>query len=228
MDILAQLRQDLYGENFDYKSLKYTNMFGSDLKTAYIKKPHINEVIKKYQNNEELNLDNFPLDESVELTTIYFVLSLRKIKTLEDQLDFLDKKVRFAKSWAITDTIQQSLKKLDRNLVDKHIKKWSKSNFEYEKRFAYIIAMKFYQENDVKNYLEMIDDDQRYYVLMAEAWLLATLAITHKDEVMTLLRNIAKQNPTLTRKTIQKICDSFRIEVQDKEEFKKIRLLISD
>ena len=228
MDILAQLKQDLYGKKFDYKSLKYTNMFGPDLKTAYIKKPHVNEVIKKYQNNEELSLDNFPLDESVELTTIYFVLSLIKIKTLKDQLDFLDKKVRFAKSWAITDTIQQSLKKLDRNLVDKHIKKWSKSNFEYEKRFAYIIAMKFYKENDVKNYLEMIDDDQRYYVLMAEAWLLATLAITHKDEVMALLRNIAKQNPTLTRKTIQKICDSFRIQVQDKEEFKKIRLLISD
>ena len=86
--------------------------------------------------------------------------------------------------------------------------------------------MKFYKDDDIKIFLDAVDNDDRYYVMMAEAWFLATAAITHKNEVLNLLK-LDKYSATLRRKTISKISDSFRISENDTKEFKQIRSLIA-
>ena len=57
--------------------------------------------------------------------------------------------------------------------------------------------------------------------MMAEAWFLATLAISFPDEVFSFLKQIT--DTTLMRKTISKICDSYRIPEKEKDRFKSLR-----
>ena len=56
---------------------------------------------------------------------------------------------------------------------------------------------------------------------MAEAWLLATVAIKHSDFVYDLLKNM--NDVALKKKTISKMNESFRISKEDKERFKALR-----
>ena len=58
-------------------------------------------------------------------------------------------------------------------------------------------------------------------VMMAEAWLLATVAIKHSDFVYGLLKDM--DDETLKKKTISKINESFRISKEDKKRFKLLR-----
>ena len=57
--------------------------------------------------------------------------------------------------------------------------------------------------------------------MMAEAWLLATIAITFPDEIYQFLSST--KDIALKRKTISKMCDSFRISQDTKEKFKQLR-----
>jgi 3-methyladenine DNA glycosylase AlkD len=58
-------------------------------------------------------------------------------------------------------------------------------------------------------------------IMMAEAWLLATIAISYQDEIYDYLSKC--QDQTLKRKTISKICDSFRFNEYAKNRFKSLR-----
>jgi len=226
MNPLDSIRLDLYGENYDPKGFKYTKMFGPDIKTVCLKKEPLNATINKYLDLDQEILDKIPLDETLELTTLYFVINLKRLKTYDEQMKFLDKKIKYAKSWAITDCLSQFFKKQKRDIFNLYFKKWSKSHDIYRKRFAFVNAMKFYKDDDIKIFLDAVDNDDHYYVMMAEAWFLATAAITHKNEVLNLLKQ-DKYSASLRRKTISKISDSFRISENDTKEFKQIRSLIA-
>ena len=82
--------------------------------------------------------------------------------------------------------------------------------------------MKFYKDIKVKEFEEYIFNDERYYVYMAEAWMLATFAIFDQEGVFSYL-NKEIVNIKLKRKTISKICDSYRIKEDIKEKFKALR-----
>lgn len=56
---------------------------------------------------------------------------------------------------------------------------------------------------------------------MSEAWLLATIAISYPNEVFEYLKEI--DDITLKRKTISKMCDSRRIDIKIKDQFKTLR-----
>ena len=65
-------------------------------------------------------------------------------------------------------------------------------------------------------------NDEEYYVQMAQAWLIAQLAISEPKAVYDWFPNNGlKYN--INGKAIQKICDSFRISQDWKTEFKKLR-----
>ena len=75
-----------------------------------------------------------------------------------------------------------------------------------------------------KRILDLYHNDDEYYVQMAEAWLLADLAIFNPEEV---LKFIAKKplNYNIIGKGIQKMSDSFRISDEVKQKAKELRSL---
>ena len=113
------------------------------------------------------------------------------------------------------------LKKFDFDTYISFFKKCYDSPEVYKRRLAYVLGLKHYKNKDILEILKYIRKDEDYMVMMASAWLLATIAINYPTDVFLYLENL--DDIRLKRKTISKICDSRRITSDWKEKFKKLR-----
>lgn len=197
------------------------SLSNSDYRVIGVKNPVLRQIIKDHKNDSELKTENFKLGEFLEVDFIYFGLSLTRIKTEREKLEFLLKKIKYAKSWAITDTVATYFKKLSFDEYFSFFLKTYLSKFIYERRTAYVLGLKVCKEKRILDVLNYINENEEYMVMMAEAWLLATIAITFPDEIYQFLSST--KDIALKRKTISKMCDSFRISQDTKEKFKQLR-----
>ena len=193
----------------------------SDYKVIGVKNPILRTLIKEHSKDDELVIGDFELGEYLEVDFIYFGLSLSRLKKVEDQLDFLCKNIKYAKSWAITDAVSTYIKKHSFDMYFDFFKDLYKSSYTYDRRMAFILGLKHYREKEILKILKHINTNEEYMVMMAEAWLLATVAITFPEEILVFLKEC--KDETLKRKTISKINESFRIEPNLKEHFKALR-----
>jgi 3-methyladenine DNA glycosylase AlkD len=222
MATLQEFKNALYGEGYDPSSFKESTMVGTPLKRAFLTTPHVHAVVKEYRQDRSLPLASFPLDESVELTLTYFLLSLYRLPSFLEQMAFLEKKLFAAQSWIITDTLGMALKKNVGKDFHPFYLAFTTSKETYKKRFAYVQALRYYREPDVSFFLKHLQVDEEYYVMMGQAWMLATFAINHFQEVVAFLQNKDCPLP-LKRKTISKCCDSYRLSAEEKEILKSLR-----
>ena len=114
--------------------------------------------------------------------------------------------------------INQFLKKpFDFNDTIKRAKRYVKSDKEFTKRFAYVmfISELAKDKNHHKEILSLMENDDRYYVKMAIAWLLCEL-LAYNDEVAKFIKE-SNLSTDIKRMTINKVRDSFKI----KDEVKK-------
>ena len=81
--------------------------------------------------------------------------------------------------------------------------------------------LKHYASPDIEKIAPFLRYNEEYMITMAEAWLLATIAIKNSDFVYGLLKNM--DDMVLKNKTISKMNDSFRISKEDKARFKSLR-----
>lgn len=193
----------------------------SDYLVLGVKNPILRSIIKEHKNDAELNPNDFEIGKYLEIDFIYFGLSLIRLTNTKAQLQFLKDKIRLAKSWAITDCVSTYLKKISFEDFFEFYKATYKSKCTYERRMAYILALKQYRDERVLKILPLITLNEEYMVMMAEAWFLSVLALSFEDEVFSYLKNL--DDLTLKRKTISKISDSYRFDVSSKDRFKSLR-----
>lgn len=186
-----------------------------------VKNPVLRTIIKDHKNDSELKLEDFKRGKYLEVDFVYFGLGLSRAKTIEEQLDFLERNMKNGKSWVLTDCSQTYLKKCDFRTFYDFFKKMSKSQNTYDRRFAYVFGLKFAKNPEILRIFRQISLNEEYMVMMAEAWFLATVAITFPDQVYDYLKSI--NDVILKRKTISKMCDSFRIKDEVKTKFKGLR-----
>lgn len=124
-------------------------------------------------------------------------------------------------NWAICDTFCNSLKIVNTN-PNKYFnlcKKLSLSNEEYSIRVGLIIILNYFIKEeylqDIFNILDSIISD-KYYVNMAEAWLICELYIHYPQATEKYLKN-NKVNTFTQNKAISKIRDSYRINKEEKD-----------
>ena len=197
------------------------SLSNSDYISIGVKNPLLRSLVKEHTKDKELKLNDFKLGQYLEVDFIYFGLGLCRCKDVNEQLDFLDKNISKAKSWAITDCMSTYIKKIKFEQFWKFFIKNQDSKYTYSRRMAYILALKFYKDKEVLKTLDYIKPNEVYMVMMAEAWLMATIAICYPDEIFDYL---SKTNDLiLKRKTISKICDSYRFDEVTKERFKSLR-----
>ena len=197
------------------------SLSNSDYISIGVKNPLLRHLIKEEKEDQDLKLSDFNLGRYLEIDFIYFGLALVRAKNLSDQLEFLEENIKYAKSWAITDSIQTYLKKSDFDSFLTFFKKLYKSKYTFDRRFCYIFALKHWKNPRILEIFPLISTNEEYMVMMAEAWLLATVAIDFPDEVFDFLKRV--DDITLKRKTISKMNDSFRISGDQKKRFKSLR-----
>lgn len=217
--------QELEKYLFKISDEKFANFSKSLSNSEYIsigvKNPILRSIIKEHIKDEDLRLEDFKLGQYLEVDFIYFGLALSRINNVKEQLDFLKQNIFKAKSWAITDCVTTYIKKLTfDDYWDFFLMKYD-SIYTYDRRTAYVLGLKLYKEEKVLNVLSKMKNNEEYMVMMAEAWLLSTIAINYPDEVYDYLKKC--EDIKLVRKSISKINESFRFDEKTKNKFKALR-----
>ena len=210
---------------FDISDQKFASFSKSLSNSEYIsigvKNPVLKSIVKDHVSDKDLILEDFQLGKYLEVDYCYFALSLSRLTTIDEQLEFLSNNIYKAKSWAVTDCLSSYMKKMPFEKYWDFFLKNNDSPYTFTRRMSYVLGLKCYKDKRILRTLPYIQKDEEYMVMMAEAWLLATVAICYEDEIFDYLSKC--EEITLKRKTISKICDSFRFSEESKQRFKTLR-----
>lgn len=131
-------------------------------------------------------------------------------------------------SWAINDTFCPTIKvkKEELEKMWKFILPYLDSENEFEVRFAVIMMLDNYIIDDyVDDVIKKLDkvNNEGYYAKMAVAWTMAEIGIKYNEKAMKYLKGKNHLDKFTFNKTLQKMRESYRINLNQKEELKKIK-----
>ncbi len=131
-------------------------------------------------------------------------------------------------NWAICDTFCAGLK-----ITNKHkkemwdfIQKYLKSTKEFEIRFAVVMILNYYIEEEyIEKIFKIFDSitSNEYYVQMAVAWAIAELLIKFYDDTLEYLKR-ADLDKFTYNKALQKAIESYRITEEQKTILRKMKI----
>ena len=185
-----------------------------------VRLPELRKIGKALSNND------FEWDYYEEIMLHGFYISYAKLP-FGERLALLDAFVPKIDNWAVCDCVCSTLKFVNKNKAEflEYLKKYMNSDREYEIRFAAVILMDYYIDDEyvdfTVNYLKGISSEY-YYVNMAAAWALSVVFVKYMDKVMPLIESgcLTKE---IHNMTISKIRDSFRVDKEDKAYLKTLR-----
>ena len=142
-------------------------------------------------------------------------------------LKYVEKYVPKIYNWAICDTFCAGLKitKKYKKEMWEFIQKYLKSDKEFEIRFAIVMILDYYiDEQYLQKDFEIFEQikNECYYVKMAIAWAISICLINYYDETIKYLKQCKLDNWTYN-KSIQKAIESYRISDDKKEFLRKLK-----
>lgn len=165
--------------------------------------------------------------EKQEYHRTYFQVSLGNLKCFEEQFLFIENNFHLLQDWWHVDQLQQFIKKdLTFDYTYLKAQEYIKSKMPFVRRWAYVIFMPTLVK-DVNNFdklVSLLKEDNEYYVIMAEAWLISYMGMFHPERTLKYIEK-CPLSYNIIGKAIQKICDSYRVSNDYKEKFKKLRKL---
>lgn len=216
---------------FEKQDLKYRE-FHSSLcpnidKIIGVRIPELRKMAKEIAMTDYQEFLKNALNEYYEELVLQgLVIGYAKI-SIEETFKYLKIFVPKINSWAVCDTTCSNLKitKKYMNEMWEFLEQYINSNNEYEIRFALVMYLNYYLTEEYTDLiLEKIDKitNKEYYVQMAIAWLVSFAYIKQKEktEKYLLKNNLDKFTHN---KSIQKICESYRVSNEDKEKLKKYK-----
>ena len=148
-------------------------------------------------------------------------LVISYIKEVDLCVKYFNKFINKIDNWAICDTCISSMKIVNKNkeLFLKQIKKYIESKNEYVVRVGVVLLLNYYIEDSyIDLVFDIIDSINRedYYINMAIAWLVSVCFVKYRNKTFKYL-NDNKLNRFTYNKSIQKIIESYRVSLEDKE-----------
>lgn len=175
------------------------------------------EIVKDGNIEEYLN---GALDKSYEEILLQaMVLGLWKT-SIENFEKYLRKFIPKINSWAVCDVSVAGFKITKKNMeyMWNIVKKYLKSDKEFELRFAIVMILDFYiTEEYIEKVLKILSGikHEGYYVKMAIAWALQVAFVKFPIQTMELLKN-NKIDKWTYNKALQKITESYRVDEKTK------------
>ena len=186
---------------------------------------HLDGLIRDYVRRKA---DPGPLRPHIlthqQLHRIYFYTALKQMKTPEERMAFIHRNLLFS-DWWHTDQLISFVADLDFDLALDHARKYMASGDPFIRRWGYVLFISRLGRGRAEDLLPLTRDDSHYYVQMAQAWLIAELAIFQPEYVHGWLAACGLKY-SITGKAVQKICDSFRVSDEWKEAFRSLRPLL--
>lgn len=182
----------------------------------------VDKLISKYVR-EKANvscLRPYILEEQ-DLHRIYFYVSLKQMKKMDDRVAFINDNLLFT-DWWHTDQLIKFVADMDFSTALELAREYTIHSDPFIRRWGYVMFISRLCRGHADEILPLCHNDDEYYVQMAEAWLIAELVVYEPGAVYNWLPG-SNLSYTINGKAIQKICDSFRISDEWKEKFKGLR-----
>lgn len=213
-------------QDLEYKKF-HEKLFQIKPNLIGIRVPLLKKIAKEIAKTDyDLFLNEIKHDYVEEIMLHGFVIGYLKVD-FKEITKYLDQFLIYNNNWAINDTTCANLKTFNINQKDgyTYIINLINSNKNWNIRFGLVLLLDYYiNDQYIDKILEIsinIKSDE-YYVKMANAWLLSKCYIYYKDKTFKYLKSGYLDEFTF-KKTISKICDSYRVDKKDKEHLKKIR-----
>lgn len=180
------------------------------------------------KNNWEAYLNN-PYNEYYEEIMIEG-LTIGYIKTdINTGLKYIKRFIPKIDNWAICDSFCNNLKFTKKNLneVWEFISTYLSSNKEFELRFAIVMMLHYYiNEEYIDRVLHILNDinHEGYYVKMAVAWAISFAYIKFPHKTLVFLKNNNLDSFTYN-KSLQKIIESTRVSKEDKDLIRSMKII---
>jgi len=152
---------------------------------------------------------------------IYYYVELQQRKDVRDRMEFIHNNMLFA-DWWHTDQLISYVADLDFETALSYAKEYIHSEAPFIRRWGYVLFISRLGRGHADTLLPLMQNDDHYYVQMGQAWLIAELAVDEPEKVYSWL-SACDLRYNICSKAIQKICDSFRIPAEWKEQFKGLR-----
>lgn len=182
----------------------------------------VDRLIRQYVKQKADVYDLRPhILEQQQFHRIYYYVNLKRIKNVDERMAFIHENLLFS-DWWHTDQIISFVADLEFDTALRYAKSYIRDEDPFIRRWGYVLFISRLCKGHAAQLLPLMHDDEEYYVRMAQAWLIAELAV-HEPEAVHhwLSRNDLKYS--INGKAIQKICDSFRITDEWKAQFKELR-----
>ena len=191
--------------------------------------PLLRDQAKRLSREYELDYLIKNIDEEYyeEILLKGFVIGSYNSISYDELIKYIDDHLTKIKDWSMCDTFVASLK-ITKKYQDKlwnYILKKLKSNREFEIRFALVMILNYYINNEYKDKIyEVIKSvkNKEYYVKMANAWLISYMFINYFNDTIDFIKNNKLDTWTI-RKGITKTIESLRITKEEKRILIKIR-----
>lgn len=188
-----------------------------------VRLPILRKIAKK------IVADNYWMDFFKENDDSYFELTMLEgmiIGYLEEkeQIKYLENFIPKINNWSICDSFCCNLKYFKNNKNKDFLKKYFKSDKEFELRFAFVILLNYFIEDEFEYVIQKINEfnSEKYYAKMAAAWCLSICIIKNYNQTLLNIKN-SKIHPWVAKKGLTKAIESFRLNKNQKEELKILR-----
>ena len=147
-----------------------------------------------------------------------------------EMLKYFDSQISYLDNWCTVDTfcasLRKTIKKHKSEFLDAKIESLLQSQDEFAVRAGLVCLLDFYVDFDhlflIFDRIESLRNHDKYYIKMAIAWLLAECFIKYPDETFGYLKHSTLEKWTFN-KALSKICDSYRVSSEAKQQIKLLR-----
>ena len=232
MELKYEVKKHLLNlEDKKYLELsKKLNVQIENYKQIGVRIPLIRNYAKELSENYELDylMDNIDEEYYEELMLKGILIgSYKKIsyEELEKNINVFVPKIY---DWAICDSFCMSLKitkKYKKEMLEL-INRYLKSKNEFEVRFALVMILNYYIDDahieEIYKIINQVNVD-KYYVKMANAWLISYCVIKFYDRTYKFLKEECILDKWTYNKGIQKSIESYRITNEQKLRLKELK-----
>lgn len=228
MNKTAMLLLKALEQHSEPKYLEFFHKLSRNLKALGVRAPILQKLVKNFSKEHDLLKALDKLDTNAPYELLYAKeFAISKLEFSEVKLAKIKEFLPYLNGWAICDGFCTLLKdcKLHQKEYFKFILPLFNSKREFTQRFAIVMSLIYFNEQEYLPTLFMIFDEtntRHYYVHMALAWAIATIYCYHKEEAYSYLKNCKLSTRTYNQ-TIRKICESKLPTCEDKEIVKKLK-----
>ena len=225
MEIITDRLFQLQDIDYKYFSARSIPNISED-KIIGVRIPEIRKLAKEIKDETYIQEFLLALPHKYQEENLLHGIILSMEKDIDILLKELDKFLKYADNWAVTDIISPKIFKKYPDKVYKYIEKWITSKDEYKIRFGVVSLLQFYLDNNFRSdeltLVKNIKNDS-YYVKMAIAWFYSFALIKQYDEVIKIFEN-KELDSWIHNKSIQKAIESYRVSDERKAYLRSLKM----